>query len=217
LEGKDGRAVQVLLFAMPEFEKAIERARMASFRQRLTIKVKLDPLSLEESADYLLHQVRVAGGKPDRLFGEDVLDILTHAANGVPRVLNQAAHLAFSLAAENGLDHADSEAAVEAVTRLGLDPMSDGGPLPPDGDERESGTVPMAEVIAVEPTRTKAETRHDGGPRPTIPFPPMILPIEHGPPTYVYGGDDAADGQGSAPGRPGGQSLPWAGPSDLVG
>ncbi len=214
LEGKDGRAVQVLLFAMPDFEKAIERAGMASFRQRLTIRVKLEPLSLDESADYLLHQVRVAGGKPDRLFGEDVLDILTHAANGVPRVLNQAAHLAFSLAAENGLDHADSEAAVEAITRLGLDPLSDGDPRPPE--DEDAVTVPMAEVISVEQTKPRSEPRSEGHhARPTIPFPPMILPIENGPPTYVYGGDDVGDG--ATPGRPGANNLPWAGPSDLVG
>ncbi|WP_020469443.1 ExeA family protein [Zavarzinella formosa] len=219
LEGKDGRAVQVLLFAMPDFEKCLDRAGMASFRQRLSIRLKLEPLSLEESADYLLHQVRVAGGKPDRLFGEDVLDILTHAANGVPRVLNQAAHLAFNLAAENGLDYADSEAAVEAITRLGLDPLSDNGPMPPEDDRAELVSVPMAEIISVEPMKQKLELRSDSHSRSTIPFPPMILPIENGPPTFVYGGDDGdADGaKHSGTNRLDAGSLPWASPSDRVG
>lgn len=217
LEGKEGRAVQILLVALPEFVDCLDRPGMNSFRQRLSIRHKIEPFSLEESADYLLHHIRVAGGKPERLFGEDVLDILTHAANGIPRVLNQAAHLAFTLAAENDLDHIDSEAAVEAITRLGLDPMSDGDPRPPSDDGEEPMSVPMAEIIHVEPTKSWGDSRNDGG-RPTIPFPPVILPIENGPPTFVYGVEDNQDEQESTGSVRGGSgNIPWAGPSDRVG
>lgn len=186
LEGNDGRAVQVLLVGLPEFEELIDRPGLNSFRQRLATRVKIDPLTPEEATDYLLHQVRIAGGKPD-LFGEDVLDILTHAANGIPRVLNQAAHLSFSLAAENESDFVDCESAVEAITRLGLDPIHDGDPTPPEDD----GTVPMAEIISVDPIKPKPDNRVDqSSGRSTIPFPPVILPLEGGLPTFVYGSED---------------------------
>lgn len=220
LEGKDGRAVQILLLAMPEFEETLNRPGMTSFRQRLLIRHRLEPLTTEESADYLIHQVRIAGGKPDRLFGEDVLDILSHAANGIPRILNQAAHLSFMLAFQNELDHVDSEAAVEAITRLGLDPLSDTDPSPPrhDDDVDEPMSVPMAEIIHVEPVKAKVDLRPEPASRPTIPFPPVILPIENGPPTFVYGGDEAkAESPENSNSNRSGNSIPWAAPSDRVG
>ena len=154
-------------------------------------------------AGYLLHLVRVAGGQPERLFGEDVLDILSHAANGLPRVLNQAAHVAFTLAAESGADHVDTEAAVEAVTRLGLDPAAE-----TERREEADQSVRLSTVPAyAEPVPARADP-----PRPTLPFPPIILPIEDGPPTYVYGGDDGGDGpEVIGPHRPGPVREPCAG------
>ena len=202
LEGKDGKAVQILLVALPEIEDTLRKPGLSALRQRLTVRAVLEPLSVEESADYLLHHVRVAGGKPDRLFGEDVLDILSHAANGLPRVLNQAAHAAFTLAAEAGTENVDSEAAVEAVTRLGLDPAAE--------TERR---VTSDEPVRLAPVPVFADPVPDrGGSRPTLPFPPVLFPIEDGPPTYVYGGDDGGPGPDAAgPHRSGPVREPWAG------
>jgi type II secretory pathway predicted ATPase ExeA len=177
LEGKDGKAVQVVLVALPEIEKTLEHAALTALRQRLTERARLEPLDVQESADYLMHQVRAAGGRPEKLFGTDVLDILTHAAGGIPRVLNQAAHAAFSLAADAETDTVDAEAAVEAVTRLGLDPIAEAeAVVEPDEPIRMPAPAPASEAV-----------------RPTIPFPPVILPIDDGPPTYVYEGSEPTD------------------------
>ena len=142
-----------------------------------------------------------------------MLDILAHAANGIPRVLNQAAHLAFALADEAGQDHVDAEAAVESVTRMGLDPAADAEALATDSEPvrmvptlaRQTERVAMAEVIPMDLPRT------------TLPFPPVILPIENGPPTYVYGNELNDDPELTGTNRPGAEREPWAGPSDRVG
>jgi len=160
LEGKDGKAVQVLLVALPEIETTLSQPGLQALRQRLTERAKLDPLDVQESADYLMHQVRAAGGRPDKLFGPDVLDILCHAANGVPRVLNQAAHAAFSLAAEAETDGVDAEAAVEAVTRLGLDPVAEAEAVGEPDEPLRIGPIAVAEPVPADS-------------RPTIPFPPV--------------------------------------------
>src|SRR5262245_7836131 len=81
LEGKDGKAVQVLLVALPDIDRAIEMPSLVAFRHRLTVRSKLELLDASESAEFLVHQVRAAGGRPEWIFGEDVLDILTHAGN----------------------------------------------------------------------------------------------------------------------------------------
>jgi len=213
LEGKDGKAVQVLLVALPEIETVIEESELVALRQRLSVRAKLEPLDVDESAEYLRHQVTSAGGKPDRLFGEDVLDILAHAGGGVPRVLNQAAHAAFVLADEAGQSQVDAEAAVEAVTRLGLDPAANAEALATD--EEPVRLVPDPE--AERPAARAAASAVADPPRTTIPFPPVILPIEDGPPTYVYGDDMEDEPDLIGPNRPGAGRDPWAGPSDRVG
>src|SRR5262249_37428514 len=83
--------------------------------------VRLDPLPTEEAADYLLHQVRIAGGRPDMLLAEEAVVLLARATNGVPRRLNQAAHEAFRLAHEAGAPQVDVEAAMEALALLGME------------------------------------------------------------------------------------------------
>jgi len=214
LEGKDGKAIQVLLVALPEIEVTLDKPALAALCQRLTVRAHLEPLDADESVDYLRHQVLAAGGNPDRLFGDDVLDILTHAAAGVPRILNQAAHAAFVLADEAGHDHIDAEAAVEAVTRLGLDPAAEAEPLATDAEPVR--LVPALAASQPDHEQSTATATADP-PRTTIPFPPVIVPIEDGPPTYVYGDELADDSEPVSPSRPGAASHPWSGPSDRVG
>jgi type II secretory pathway predicted ATPase ExeA len=213
LEGKDGKAVQVLLLALPVIEETLDDPALAALRQRLTVRAALDPLSEAESAAYLRHQVTAAGGDPDRLFGEDVLDILSHASRGIPRILNQSAHAAFTLADEAGQRQVDAEAAVEAVTRLGLDPAAEAEELATDVEE----PVRLMPTARSEPAVKTVAARIDELPRNTIPFPPVILPIEDGPPTYVYGDDLGDEPDLIGPNRPGAVRDPWAGPSDRVG
>jgi type II secretory pathway predicted ATPase ExeA len=212
LEGNAGKAVQVVLVALPEIEETLEQPRLLALRQRLTVRARLDPLGPAEAADYLRHQVREAGGDQDRLFGEDVLDILTHAAGGVPRVLNQVAHAAFTLADEAGQNRVDAEAAVEAVTRLGLDPAANAEVLATDAE-----TVRLVPALTQEEAPPPPRPAAKDPPRTTIPFPPVILPIEDGPPTYVYGDELADEPDLIGPNRPGPTRDPWAGPSDRVG
>lgn len=178
LEGKQGKAVLILLVGIPLLEQTIAHPGLEILRQRMTVRTRLEPFNVEESADYLLHQIRRAGGRPDKLLGEDVLDILSHAAKGIPRLLNQAAHLAFSLADENESSLVDAEAAVEAVSRLGLDD---------EQTEQEDASEPR--VVETVPMR------------PPVTNPPLQISRVDGPPMYVYEGVDAPFGQAPEPPR----------------
>jgi type II secretory pathway predicted ATPase ExeA len=186
LEGKEGKAVQVVLIGLTSLADTLKLPGLRIFRQRVSVCCVLEPFSIEESADYLLHQIRRAGGQPEKLLGEDVLDILCHASRGIPRVLNQSAHLAFTLAYQAGSKSVDAEAAVEAVTRLGLD---EGSEAPPSAEEPEpEPPAPAPATAAVREAFTI----------PLTPVPAVALQMARGdgPPTYVYAGeqpDDAND------------------------
>ena len=79
---------------------------------------RLDP---SESADYLIHQLRVAGARPEAVFADEALEVLAKACQGLPRILNQAAHQALLLTWQTESSRVDAEAALEALARLGIE------------------------------------------------------------------------------------------------
>jgi type II secretory pathway predicted ATPase ExeA len=121
LEGRSGKALQVVLLGLPALLETLRLPELAAFRQRLAVRVELLPLALQEAADYLLHHLRVAGGRPERVLADEALEVLARATGGVPRLLNQAAHQALALAHEAGAAQVDIEAALEALHLLGVE------------------------------------------------------------------------------------------------
>ena len=135
LEGQAGRAVQVVLVAQPELLQTLAWPDLASLKQRLAVRAAVEPLGLEEAADYLLHHIRQAGGRPERVLGLETLEVLARGAAGVPRLLNQSAALSMRLAMESGAVEVDVEVALEALSQLGLGEPTTGEAVSPALDE----------------------------------------------------------------------------------
>jgi type II secretory pathway predicted ATPase ExeA len=129
LEAGEGKALRVILVAQPSIAAKLGRHELAALRQRLVVRANLEPLGVEESADYLLHRVRAAGGRPDSVFSDEALEILARGGRGVPRLLNQAAHQALLLAHAAGSRQVDAEAALEALPLVGLESAASEDPL----------------------------------------------------------------------------------------
>jgi MSHA biogenesis protein MshM len=157
LEGRAGKAVQVVLIGLPELRPLLARPELASLRQRVAVRVALEPLGPAEATDYLAHHIRQAGGFPDALFSEEALDLIIRGSGGLPRLLNQAGHLALSLAAEAGVT-VDAEVAMEALAALGL-------------LEEDSSTPARSEPLGVgvlQESATRATEAGSAGIDPTV-------------------------------------------------
>jgi type II secretory pathway predicted ATPase ExeA len=120
LEAGGKKAVQVVLLAQPGILQMLAKPELASFRQRLVVRSQVDALGVEEALDYLLHHLRQAGGRPERIIDDAALEVLARGAKGIPRLLNQAGHQALLLADAAGLAMVDAEAALEALAVVGL-------------------------------------------------------------------------------------------------
>ncbi|MFO0849989.1 MAG: AAA family ATPase [Gemmataceae bacterium] len=119
LETRSAKAAFVVLVAQPSLRARLGQPDLAAVAQRIGVRCRLEPLAPDESAGYLRHQLRAAGGDPDELLTEEAAHLLAVQCSGVPRVLNQAAALALTLAGDAGEQTVDVEAAVEALARLG--------------------------------------------------------------------------------------------------
>jgi type II secretory pathway predicted ATPase ExeA len=149
LEGNGGKAVQVLLAGHPDLLEVIAAPELASLRQRLAVRVVLEPLGIEEAADYLLHHLRAAGGRAEEILGGEALELLARNTHGIPRLLNQAGHQAMRLADSAGAAEIDAEAVLEALTLLGLP-----GEVPAEEESHER-------VLLVEPPSSVASTSEE--------------------------------------------------------
>jgi type II secretory pathway predicted ATPase ExeA len=151
LEASSGKALQVILVAQPALLDTLRRPELTALWQRVAVRTELEPLAMQEAADYLLHHVRVAGGRPERLFADEALELLARQTRGVPRLLNQAAHQALNLTAEAGAAQVDAEAALEALAMLGL----------PEEPSQDAGTMPLrnglSEQAKVEPESAESQ------------------------------------------------------------
>ena len=118
LETRRGAAAFAVLVAQPVLRVTLSGPAYALVADRVAVRCALEPLSVEESAAYLRHQVSAAGGDPQAVFDDSAVSLLASACGGIPRGLNRAAGLAFELAAEAEAELVDVEAVGEALARL---------------------------------------------------------------------------------------------------
>ncbi len=127
LESRTGAVAFAVLIAHPMLRDALRCPAYSLIADRVAVRCRIDALTLEESAGYLRHQLRAAGGDPAKVLDGEAVALLVSACGGLPRVLNRASALAFELAAEAEAEVVDVEAAVEALDRLGIAPPDEDG------------------------------------------------------------------------------------------
>jgi len=105
----------VVLAGEPHLKNGM--AECVSLRQKVEIGAELFPLTLEESARYLDHRLKVAGAE-QQLFDSRSIEALHRWSRGLPRLLNISADLALLAAFGEGkkvVDLAAVEAGLEEV------------------------------------------------------------------------------------------------------
>jgi general secretion pathway protein A len=120
LEADGSRALQVILVADPQIMEIVSRPGATAVSRRISTRLRLEPLTREESEKYLAHQVQAAGGNAERLFSGEAIDLLCQASKGIPRLLNQIADQSLRVAWEASAAGVDAEATIEAIEALGL-------------------------------------------------------------------------------------------------
>ncbi|MCL1057124.1 AAA family ATPase [Shewanella gelidimarina] len=94
LETESRKLLQVVLFAQPELDERLAMSKFRQLRQRITFSYCLRSLTLDESAAYIQHRLKVAGSKGDELFTAVDAKRLAKAARGIPRLINILSHKA---------------------------------------------------------------------------------------------------------------------------
>ncbi len=113
----DGNLLAVIFLGQPELRQRLAHPVYKPLRQRIGLQFNVGPLCLEETAAYLHHRIRCAGGSVD-LFRDDAVTELYRFSGGVPRRINQAAALALLEAFGREQRQIDALVIAEVVAEL---------------------------------------------------------------------------------------------------
>ena len=87
LETNQKKLLQIILVGQPELQEKLAKRELRQLAQRITARYHLRPLDLKETMAYVLHRVRIAGGR-ESLFNRKSIELLHVKAMGIPRLIN---------------------------------------------------------------------------------------------------------------------------------
>lgn len=81
--------IQSFLLGQPQFKQLLHQDSMEQLRQRVIASYHLEPLQVDETKDYIMHRLRLAGWTNDPEFTEEALQQIHEVTAGVPRLVNK--------------------------------------------------------------------------------------------------------------------------------
>lgn len=114
LDDTSPRVLNIFLVAQPKLLLLLKRAGARGLMQRLRRHYLLKPLNAEDTAYYVRHRLKVAGGS-ETLFDDEALAAVHQVSRGVPRLINMVCDDALILAFTNDQRHVSRELVLEAA------------------------------------------------------------------------------------------------------
>ncbi|WP_240099031.1 ExeA family protein [Thermomonas flagellata] len=137
LETATQKLLQVLLLGQPELRDLLARPELRQLSQRITARYHLTPLDPAETAAYLRHRWRVAGGTQFPFTARAVRRLHRHAG-GIPRLLNVIAERALLAGYARDADRIDARLVDAAAAEV----------LPPRHRQPHLRWLALAAVVA---------------------------------------------------------------------
>ncbi len=97
-EGGADKYLQILLLGQPELDDLLNRQDLRQFRQRIALRLYIDPLQATEVPQYIFFRWAKAGGKGAPPFTPDAIRGITEWSQGIPRLVNSISDTALLMA-----------------------------------------------------------------------------------------------------------------------
>ena len=103
LETPNGKLLQIVLSGQPDLNERLKRLDLRSLRQRISLRCRTMPMTLEEARGCIQHRLRVAGAEDDALFTPEAMDMAHFYSRGIPRIINLLCEQALLKAYSSGI------------------------------------------------------------------------------------------------------------------
>ena len=88
LETSTEKLLQIVLTGQPELEEKLKLPQLRQLRQRITLRCRTSPLTLEETFGYIAERLRIAGANGGPIFSKEAIETVNLYSRGIPRVVN---------------------------------------------------------------------------------------------------------------------------------
>lgn len=88
LETSTEKLLQIVLTGQPELEEKLKAPQVRQLRQRITLRCRTAPLTLEETFGYIAERLRIAGANGEPIFSKEAIETVHTYSCGIPRVVN---------------------------------------------------------------------------------------------------------------------------------
>ncbi len=88
VEMAHSKLLQIILVGQPELGEKLGHHDLRALRQRIGLVVQLQPLTFQETGQYIAHRLQEAGHAGGRIFTRRALRRIYRASGGIPRLIN---------------------------------------------------------------------------------------------------------------------------------
>lgn len=116
LETKSDKLLQIVLFGQPELDDNLRENRIRQLKERITHSFRLEPLTAQETREYLMFRLRAAGYRGPDLFTDGIVREISRISGGLTRRINLITDKAL-LAAFSENTHSIRQKHIDAAVR----------------------------------------------------------------------------------------------------
>jgi general secretion pathway protein A len=124
LETSTEKLLQIVLTGQPELEEKLKAPQVRQLRQRITLRCRTAPLTLEETFGYIAERLRIAGVNGDPIFSKEAIETVHTYSCGIPRVVNLLCEHSMINAYVDGLRPVPAHIVEEAAREFQLDEIA---------------------------------------------------------------------------------------------
>ncbi|HYL97403.1 MAG TPA: AAA family ATPase [Blastocatellia bacterium] len=114
------KLLQVVLCGQPELIELLERPQLRQLKQRVSLRCSIQPMTLDETADYIRWRLRVARAKNESVFEPDAIELIYNTSSGIPRIVNNVCDNALLSGFSQGSPTVTARIVSDVIESLGL-------------------------------------------------------------------------------------------------
>ena len=89
LETSQQKLLQIVLAGQPELDQKLDSHELRQLKQRIALRCHLDPLSLNETREYMSRRLKIAGATGvNQIFSSPAIEAVFSHSRGIPRLIN---------------------------------------------------------------------------------------------------------------------------------
>jgi general secretion pathway protein A len=88
IETPSAKLLPLVLAGQPELSMRLEAPNLRQLKQRVTLRARLEPFELADTAGYIASRIRTAGGRSERMFTLDAVKLIHEYSGGIPRTIS---------------------------------------------------------------------------------------------------------------------------------